>query len=355
MSTSTDYGVGSSTAYQREQAEKTATGRGKVTHTDFLKLLTKQLTSQDPLNPQQDIDFTAQLAQLQALEEQMSMTKTMQGMRIDTQVQAATAMIDKYISGTSDAGKTVTGMVDRMVQQDGEIYVELTDKSRIAVSGVTNVWSDASSMYQEISNGKDLLGMWVEGGVDKAGQPIRGIVEKVEIVNGMVQLKLFGGQSLSMNALKEVREPTTDEIYYTLPDDVRTKVENAQKLGKAYVQSEQADGSVKSGIVVSSELDPATLKVYLVLQDGSKMDIDSLTEDPRTPTANEAADKLAGLEVTGLDEQGNEITGIVVGATDNEDGLSLTLKDGKTVYWDTVTTLGKPKEETENPDGGTGG
>ena len=40
---------------------------------DFLKLLVTQMTSQDPLNPQKDTDFIAQMAQFSSLEQSKTM------------------------------------------------------------------------------------------------------------------------------------------------------------------------------------------------------------------------------------------------------------------------------------------
>ena len=46
----------------------------------FLKLLIAQLTNQDPLNPMDDREFIAQMAQFSALEQMTNMNKTLEGM-----------------------------------------------------------------------------------------------------------------------------------------------------------------------------------------------------------------------------------------------------------------------------------
>ena len=49
----------------------------------FLKLLVTQLRNQDPLNPIEDKEFIAQMAQFSTLEEIQNLTKTLQGSQED--------------------------------------------------------------------------------------------------------------------------------------------------------------------------------------------------------------------------------------------------------------------------------
>ena len=62
----------------------------------FLRLLIAQLANQDPLNPMDDREFIAQMAQFSALEQMTNMTKTLEGM----------ASLDKY-SALNYVGSTV--------------------------------------------------------------------------------------------------------------------------------------------------------------------------------------------------------------------------------------------------------
>lgn len=335
MSTVTnDYGINTSTAYQREQASKAAANSGSVDQQSFLKLLTTQLCNQDPLNPMEDIDFTGQLAQLQALEEQMAMTKTMKAMRTDSQMQAGTAMIGKYISGTDVNGATANGMVTRLVQNDDGVFVELSNKQKVPVTDINNVWDDATGMYNDIASSGNVIGMWVDAGYDSSNQPVKGIVEKVVVEDGQVMLKLYGGQKVSWDQVRELRVPSDDELWYTLPDEVREKVETAQKMVNKGVTGKDETGKAVNGIVAGAELDGST--VYLVLYSGERVDIDSIVDGARKPTASDAYNSLKGYWVTGLDEDGSDLGGIVVGADSDNAGMYMTLDNGKKVYFDTI-------------------
>lgn len=78
---------------------------------DFLKLLVAQLSAQDPMNPQKDTEFIGQMAQFSSLEQTRAMQSDIAGMRVDQQVQQATALIGRTVAIRTTGGDTVTGQV----------------------------------------------------------------------------------------------------------------------------------------------------------------------------------------------------------------------------------------------------
>ena len=76
-----------------------------LTQANFLQLLVTQMTSQDPLNPESDTDFAAQLAQFSSLQETQVMTGNLQTIQ-------ATGLIGKTVAVTpSTGGSPVVGVV----------------------------------------------------------------------------------------------------------------------------------------------------------------------------------------------------------------------------------------------------
>jgi len=76
-----------------------------LTQADFLQLLVTQMTSQDPLNPQSDTAFAAQLAQFTALQ-------TAQTTQQNIAVLQASQLIGSTVAASPDGGATVvTGVV----------------------------------------------------------------------------------------------------------------------------------------------------------------------------------------------------------------------------------------------------
>lgn len=345
-------GLETSTVYQREQAQKADAAAGNVSTTDFLVLLTKQLTTQDPMNPMEDIDFTAQLAQLQALDSQMELTKTMTAMRADTQLQAGTTMIGKFVNGVDQAGATISGQVEKVTQQDGAVFVQLTSGNKIPVGNIANVWENAQGMVTDLGSAANLVDMWVEAGIDPdTKQQIKGIVESVSVSNGQTYLKLYGGETVALDSVKSMRQPTSEEVYYLLPDKVRKQVEDAQQMQFVRVTAIDANGNRTSGIVQGAELDEANGVVYLNLYGGKQVPMNDLQKntesdlDPRDPTAAEIKNDLTGYYCIGLNGQGKSVSGQITDVKEYQDGIALVLHNGQEVYWDAKTNIREPSEE----------
>lgn len=83
-----------------------------LTQADFLKLVTKQLTNQDPMNPQSDTQFIAQMAQFSALEQSKSMQQDIANLQ-------ANSMLGRAVALQDDQGNLITGTVSAIQVQEG--------------------------------------------------------------------------------------------------------------------------------------------------------------------------------------------------------------------------------------------
>ncbi len=83
-----------------------------LTQADYLKLLVTQMTSQDPLNPQSDTAFAAQLAQFSALQSSQATQATA------AEEQAAN-LIGRTVSVTDGDNIPVSGVVSAVQLQNG--------------------------------------------------------------------------------------------------------------------------------------------------------------------------------------------------------------------------------------------
>lgn len=89
---------------------------------EFLQLLVCQLQYQDPLNPQEDTDFIAQLAQFSSLEQMTNMNTTLSNTSAYTMV-GKEVIIDH--AGTDGEVNEVRGTVDYVQMKDGDAYLSV--------------------------------------------------------------------------------------------------------------------------------------------------------------------------------------------------------------------------------------
>ncbi|MHB9037029.1 MAG: flagellar hook capping FlgD N-terminal domain-containing protein [Armatimonadota bacterium] len=108
----------------------------------FLKLLITELQNQDPMNPMEDKDFIAQLAQFSSLERMEKMSSGFDSLTKTSSASYAYGLVGKGIDfvDPSDATNTLTGTVDGIVFEDGvpklevgSLSVDMADVVRIYV------------------------------------------------------------------------------------------------------------------------------------------------------------------------------------------------------------------------------
>ena len=101
--------------------KKTTTTSSELGKDQFLQLLVTQMQYQDPLDPQTDSDFVAQLAQFTSLEEMQNLNQT----TINNQ---AMTLVGKEVvvnAGTDTAKVLVQGTVDYVTVQNSEAYLSI--------------------------------------------------------------------------------------------------------------------------------------------------------------------------------------------------------------------------------------
>ncbi|MDP4153159.1 MAG: flagellar hook capping FlgD N-terminal domain-containing protein [Bacillota bacterium] len=182
----------------------------KVTKTlgkdEFLQILVAQLQNQDPLNPMDDTDFIAQMAQFSSLEQLMSMnTSISQNQAYD--------LVGKYIYTElkDDDGNTTTvaGKVDSAFVSDGTAYVMVGD-NKVPYSNDITVIDDGSQsgITESILQSSGLIGKKVSAiYTDDKGNSttITGTVNKVSINNGEV-LVTVDDKQVNLSCVTEITE-----------------------------------------------------------------------------------------------------------------------------------------------------
>ena len=206
-----------------------ATKNTELGKEDFLQLLTVQLKFQDPLNPMQDTDFIAQMAQFSSLEQLQNMNKSLdQNLGSDDQLNAAfqsnliTSLVGKTVEvptveveydgnrattlsyKTGDAARSA-----RMQILDGRNQLVREFKLEVSAGGSNHgsvEWNGRSRFDSEVPAGAYRVLVLAE---DASGQPVKADALKgvrVDAVryDGQSAVLWAGGRELTIQDLAGV-------------------------------------------------------------------------------------------------------------------------------------------------------
>ncbi len=158
---------------------------------EFLELLSAQLANQDPLEPMQDTEFIAQLAQFSSLE-------AMSEMSVAFAKTQAYSIVGKHIFAqmtVDGVDSQIEGLVSGVVTQGGEDYLQVGDYL-VPMDGVLAVY-DTSAADSAVLQGAALVGKDVEAVIPApteedsgASEKISGTVESVSISSGQLFAKI---------------------------------------------------------------------------------------------------------------------------------------------------------------------
>lgn len=120
-----------------------STGNSNLGKDEFLKILMTQLQNQDPLNPMEDKEFIAQMAQFSTLEQTTNMASLLEKfINIQTQGDSIirySEMIGKQIEWKDSNEETGTGIVKSVKKSDTGFELELENGSFISVDNIIKV------------------------------------------------------------------------------------------------------------------------------------------------------------------------------------------------------------------------
>lgn len=116
------------------------TPENTLTQKDFLKLLIAQMTAQDPLNPQSNTDFAAQMAQFTALQSSQSTQQGVSNLQASQQMQQANGLIGRTVTLLNANGSLSTGVVSGVQMDSGtpQLVVNGTNFDLSQVQSITN-------------------------------------------------------------------------------------------------------------------------------------------------------------------------------------------------------------------------
>ena len=118
----------------------------------FLKLLTVQMSHQDPLSPMDNRDMIAQLAQFSSVEQMTEVNKNLDSMKTFYSSQTGYSMLGKSVEVMDEAGNRFLGPVEMVMENDTGVALAVrTDNGLITVrpEDVMIVHSNGNLMASE--------------------------------------------------------------------------------------------------------------------------------------------------------------------------------------------------------------
>jgi len=198
----------------REDSADDGNGRnvgGIMGKNDFLMLLSAQLRYQDPLNPQNDADFAAQLAQFSSLEQMQNMNDTLSAMAN----YQAYSLVGKYVIAVASVDgvlSEIPGIVDSVFTRKGITYAQIGEYM-VPISAISDVFDAGALLTPEtlMQTSNNLLGRVVKAQVGK--EVIEGTVTRITVEQGVMYARIDDGSAtpkfVPVGTIFDIRQPGT--------------------------------------------------------------------------------------------------------------------------------------------------
>ena len=210
-------------------AAAAASGRLADTFGNFLTLLVVQLQNQDPLEPLKTSEFTSQLVQLTAVEQQIAANANLEkliGLTQIAQLSAALDTLGKTIKAPGDTAELANGVASWGYSLEAiadsvsiEVFDEAgkrvaTETGKTAAGTHTFVWDGRSDQGVPLPDGTYTIKVNAVDDDDQAvtaTTSIVGTVTGIETLDG-VQTLIVGGLKVPLASVTSVKLPPTQEI-----------------------------------------------------------------------------------------------------------------------------------------------
>ena len=113
-------------------------GKTALDQADFLKLLTTQLASQDPMEPMDNTQFISQMANFTSLQNSQSLLTSFNSFTSQQAIASAPAYIGKFVTVNDSVLGTVSGIVDSVTMVNGAPSLVIGGQT-FASSSVTSI------------------------------------------------------------------------------------------------------------------------------------------------------------------------------------------------------------------------
>jgi flagellar basal-body rod modification protein FlgD len=156
----------------------------ELTSVDFMTLIITQMRNQNPLDPQSDSDWMAQMAQFEALNQMKTIARSIQVVQGLNELSSASSMIGREITGQQvNAIDLVRDMVSRELY--GAPFLRVSSAQRIEVNRDDRVVEAAAD-------------------VPNAGREVTGVVDRVLVGPDGIPLLWVNDKAIDLFTVAEI-------------------------------------------------------------------------------------------------------------------------------------------------------
>ena len=227
-STSSSNATSGSGSTGSSSSGSSATGNGKLGQTEFLSLLVAQLQNQDPLNPMDSANFSAQLAQFSSLEQLTQINGKLDSLGQKDPTTTPTfdpvGLIGRTISANGSSVNVAKGdasALEYTLGDAGAVTVEVRNSSGKVIgsaelgqtaAGTHTLDLDDVSKFADLADGDYSVSVKVQIG-DKPATTVKtqitGAVSGVDLTTNPPTIRV-GELEIPLGDVREVRAPATN-------------------------------------------------------------------------------------------------------------------------------------------------
>lgn len=121
------------------------TGFSSLSSDQFMGIILKELTNQDPLQPSETKDLLEQLSTIRSIQSNADLTEKLDALVGDSQWASAGSLIGRRVSGLTDAGERVTSRVTGVSRSGDGPVLTLDGGQRLRMSRIDQMLEAAPS------------------------------------------------------------------------------------------------------------------------------------------------------------------------------------------------------------------
>lgn len=110
-----------------------------ITSEEFLKVLFSELTNQDPLQPNDTAAILEQISTIRSIETDLSLQTSIESLVSQNEFASAGAMIGKLVSGLTEDGRVLQGVVSSVVNSRNGAFLKYGDGSGVLLKDVLEI------------------------------------------------------------------------------------------------------------------------------------------------------------------------------------------------------------------------